>query len=274
MILTFNDLKQDAGDSKVLLEQPVANATKKATLIGHSEGTTIAPRVAVDHPDKVRNTLLMGAVAQNLKDLLYFQTVSTPLVYVERILDKSKQGHLSVKESSEDPIFQTLVGGNLTHLLFPTQTNVTDDENKTIELQHEYDASDHRIINLECDLKPALLAVYENITASQASALSANCLDVLYQFLEWNGGLQGCPLWIRSHSSLDSTLSMTGNVSSSTSILILQGENDTATPVEQGLLLQQRLTEVNHPAHLIITYPDLGHLLSPSREWITSHQIQ
>lgn len=48
-------------------------------------------------------------------------------------------------------------------------------------------------------------------------------------------------------SNLESTLSMIGNVSSNIDILILQGENDTATPVEQGLLLQQRLTEVNHP---------------------------
>src|SRR5918996_2993356 len=45
----------------------------------------------------------------------------------------------------------------------------------------------------------------------------------------------------------------------STGILILQGENDTQTPVQQAFLLQQRLTEVNHPDHTLITYPDLGH---------------
>jgi uncharacterized protein len=50
---------------------------------------------------------------------------------------------------------------------------------------------------------------------------------------------------------------------------MLNGENDTQTPVQGALLLQQRLTEVNHPDHLIITYPDLGHSLSPSSEWIT-----
>ena len=38
------------------------NATKKATLIGHSEGTNIPPRVAVDNPDKVRNIVLMAPV--------------------------------------------------------------------------------------------------------------------------------------------------------------------------------------------------------------------
>jgi dipeptidyl aminopeptidase/acylaminoacyl peptidase len=64
---------------------------------------------------------------------------------------------------------------------------------------------------------------------------------------------------------------MIGNVSSSTSFLILQGENDSQTPLEQGLLLQQRLTEVNHPDHLIITYPNLGYVFVPSNQWVTSH---
>ena len=100
--------------------------------------------------------------------------------------------------------------------------------------------------------------------------LSAKCPErVLYGYFEWNGGLEGCPMWMRSHSDLERTLSMIGNVSSDIGILILQGENDSATPVEQGLLLQQRLTEVNHPDHLLITYPDLGHSFFPSSEWET-----
>ncbi len=57
---------------------------------------------------------------------------------------------------------------------------------------------------------------------------------------------------------------MIGNVSKPTGILILQGENDTKTPVQQAFLLQQRLTEVNHPDHTLITYPGLGHNLSPA----------
>jgi uncharacterized protein len=31
--------------------------------------------------------------------------------------------------------------------------------------------------------------------------------------------------------------------------------------------LQQRLTEVNHPNHTLITYPNLGHLFYPSSQW-------
>ncbi|MGC2571205.1 MAG: hypothetical protein WA364_06805, partial [Candidatus Nitrosopolaris sp.] len=39
---------------------------------------------------------------------------------------------------------------------------------------------------------------------------------------------------------------------------------DTSTPVQQAFMLQQRLTDVNHPDHTLITYPRLGHGLSPA----------
>jgi hypothetical protein len=63
------------------------------------------------------------------------------------------------------------------------------------------------------------------------------------------------------------TLSIIGNVSKSTGILILNGDNDSETPVQQAFLLQQRLTEVNHPDHTLIIYPNLGHVFYPSSKW-------
>jgi len=62
---------------------------------------------------------------------------------------------------------------------------------------------------------------------------------------------------------------MIGNISSGISILILQGENDSQTPVQEAFLLHQRLTDVNHPDHTLITYPNLGHQFYPTSEWIT-----
>jgi uncharacterized protein len=35
-------------------------------------------------------------------------------------------------------------------------------------------------------------------------------------------------------------------------------------------MLQQRLTEVRHPDHPLITYPNLGHFFYPSFQWLTS----
>ena len=269
--VTFNDLKEDASKAlSVRLQQPEVNATKKVTLIGHSEGTMLAPRVAVDHPDKVKNMILMGPVANTLPELLYFQIVKNPLDYAEKVLDRNDSGMLTINRVSNDPFFQDLVGGNLTHLLH-FQTNGMDYLNKssTEPRQPTNTTISRDTISIENDPKPALIAAYKNVTLPMDSALSAKCLDVQYGYFEWNSGLEGCPKWMRSHSDLESTLSMIGNVSSGIGVLILQGENDSATPLEQGLLLQQRLMEVNHPDHLIITYPNLGHSLSLSSKWIS-----
>jgi hypothetical protein len=269
--VTFNDLKQDAEKAlSVLLEQPEVNASKKATLIGHSEGTMIAPRVAVDNSDKVKNIVLMGPVANTLPELLYFQIVKNPLDYTEKVLNKNDSGMLAISEISNDQIFENLVGGNLTHLLL-YQTNGMDYLNKspTEKLHLNNTTISKNKISIENNLKPALIAAYNNVTFPTDSALLSKCLDVHYGYFEWNSGLEGCPKWMRSHSDVQSTLSMMGNVSSDIGVLILQGENDTATPLEQGLQLQQRLMEVNHPDHLLITYPDLGHSLSPSSNWIS-----
>jgi hypothetical protein len=79
----------------------------------------------------------------------------------------------------------------------------------------------------------------------------------------------GCPIWHRSQLSLIPTLNIIGNVSKSIGILLLNGENDSQVPVQQAFLLQQRLTDVNHPDHTLITYPNLGHFFYPSSQWLT-----
>ena len=192
--VTFDDLKQDAEKAlSVLLQQPEVNASKKATLIGHSEGTMIAPRIAVANPDEVRDIVLMGAVANTLKDLLYFQIVTNPLDYVEKVLDKSHRGMLTLEEVSNDSILQDLVGGNLTHLLLD-KTNLTGSENKSLAetQQRIHTVVNQDTISIENELKPALLDAYHNVTSPSASALAAKCLDVQYRYFEWTSGLEGC----------------------------------------------------------------------------------
>src|ERR687895_2584701 len=111
--LTANNLIQDAEKAlAVLALQPEVNPNI-ITLLGHSEGTIIAPRVAIDNPSKVKNIVLMGAVAQNMSEILEFQAVSLPLLYAKEVLDKNHNGSLSVQEASQDVTFQALVGGNI-----------------------------------------------------------------------------------------------------------------------------------------------------------------
>ena len=73
--LTFNNLKHDAEKAlDVLIQQSEVDANR-ITVLGHSEGTIIAPRIAIDNPGKVKNIVPMGAVAQNLSKLVELQGV-------------------------------------------------------------------------------------------------------------------------------------------------------------------------------------------------------
>ena len=76
-------------------------------------------------------------------------------------------------------------------------------------------------------------------------------------------------MYSNSFIALEPNLNTNSRVPPTTSTLILNGENDTQTPVQGALLLQQKLTEINHPDHTLITYPNLGHEFYPTSVWRT-----
>jgi uncharacterized protein len=235
--VTFDSLKNDAAKAlNILIEQPEVDPDK-ITLIGHSEGTMIIPRLAIDlnnntstgNLTKVANIVLMSTVAQNLFNVLHAQVVDDTLAYAHQVLDKNHTGSFSIREPIELP---ELSEGVATY----------------------FGNSTTGYIDIENELKPLLEQVFENIKSGDTEAKCP---------------VGTCPLWIRSHGELEPTLSFIGNVSNSTDILMMNGENDSQSTVQQAFLLEQRLTEVNHPDHTLITYPDLGHLFSPSSQWFT-----
>jgi len=243
---TVNDLIHDAGKAmNVLIQQPEVDS-KRISIIGHSEGTVITPRVAIDNPSKVKNIILMGTVAQNLiRDILRYQVVDLNLEYATQVLDKNHTGLISIQQIPNDPLLgKYLVSSSL---LDTNNTKVI-----TNYLIKKFGTSGH--ISIQKQIRPALIKYYENESAFNLS----KCHDI-----------RGCPIWFRSESSLTPTLSIIGNVSKSTGILLLNGENDSATPVQQTFLLQQRRTEINHPDHTLITYPNLGHFFYPLSQWST-----
>ena len=99
--ITFNDLTHDAEKPLTVLVQEPEVDSYNVTLIGHSEGTEIVPRVAINNPDIVDNIVLMGALAQNLREIGDFQGVSLPVLYAQQVLDHNHNGLISVQESSE-----------------------------------------------------------------------------------------------------------------------------------------------------------------------------
>ena len=246
---TINDLIQDSKKAlNVLIQQPEVDP-KRISIIGHSEGTIIAPRVAIDNSTKVKNIILMGTVAENFRDSAHRQSVSFPSEYATQVLDKNHTGLISIQQIAKDPLLRNLlVSSSLLHTNnSKVITNALVDQfgNNTIEAGY---------ISIDKQLIPLLTKGFENFTAFNLS----KCNE-----------LGGCPVMRSSLSSLIPTLRIIGNVSKSSGILLLNGENDSLTPVQQAFLLQQRLTEVNHPDHTLITYPNLGHVFYPSSQWST-----
>ena len=250
---TFDDLKHDAEKAlDVLLQQPEVDVNH-VTLVGHSEGAMIAPRVAIDNPDKVKNIVLMGAVAQNLiKDITYSQVVTKPVLFAQQFLDHNHNGLISVQEASENPLFSAMAG-NLTLVI---AQNITTANGTAKQLNPQYNTNNDTFVSINDELKPRLI---EDLKSAYRLG-----------FPTPDGECAVCPILFTSHYALTPTLDIIGKVPSDTSILIQQGKNDSQTPMQQALLLQQELTEVKHPDHTLITYPDLGHFFYPSSQWLTS----
>jgi alpha-beta hydrolase superfamily lysophospholipase len=236
--LTFNDLKNDAEIALgVLTQQPEVDSSK-ITLVGHSEGTLIVPRIVIDQEENktnstttIKNIVLMGSAATTMADLAYYQKVGVVLEYMHQVLDKNNTGSISAQEAIKDPLIGRFIIAN-----FGNDTST-------------------EFIDIKRQVKPLLENTLEEFTQADANARCDNP--------------EGCPMWFNSAVNLVPNLSIIGNLSKSTSVLMLNGENDPLTPVQQSFLLEQRLTEVNHPDHTLITYPDLGHTFALSPQWST-----
>src|SRR5215212_2324701 len=236
--LTFDDLKHDAETAlSVLTQQPEVDPSK-ITLIGHSEGTIIVPRIVIDQEENktsattIKNIVLMGSAATTMADLAYYQKVGIVLEYMHQMLDKNGTGSISVEQAIQDPLVGRFVVAN-----FGNDTTTTSS------------------IDIDRQVKPLLEKELEEFTQADVNARCDNP--------------EGCPIWFNSAVNLEPNLSLIGNLSKSTCVLMLNGENDPLTPVQQSFLLQQRLTEVDHPDHTLITYPGLGHTFAISPQWST-----
>ncbi len=212
--MTYNDLKQDAQKAvDVLIQQPEVDA-KRITLLGHSEGGEIVTRIATDNPKTtIGNIVLLAPRIEKPSDQLYYGLVDFPLEYAKQVLDKNHDGLFSLKQASQDQTFQNLIGGgnsssNL-NMSIPNGTKL---------LKSGYNSNEDVYININAELKPVLEKRFEK--AFEGS----KCDDP--------SGLP-CPVYLKSLLYLQPTLSIIGNVSHSIGILMLHGQNDAGSRVQQ-----------------------------------------
>ena len=240
---TFNDLKNDAEKAlAVLIQQPEID-DHKISILGHSEGSFIAPRIAIDNPGKIKNIILMATSAQNETEGTY-NNILGMLQYAKYVVDKNKDGLISLKEAFKSPLQQMLIindTGNLNtshfNLYFKPFNSKSNNKNESY-------------ISIDNGIKPFLMNIIKPPTTTEIAELCYNPSE--------------CPIMKNSSLALPSLLSIIDKIPSNTSILLLEGENDSP---EQVLMLNQRLNEIHHPNHSFIVYPGLGHSFYPSPKW-------
>jgi pimeloyl-ACP methyl ester carboxylesterase len=234
MKITIQTLIQDAETVlQVLMEQGETDAND-VTIIGHSEGSIIAPRIAQANP-RIKKMILLGAAAHNLRDILEYQVVDRKVAYLDEVIDGDKDGLISINE------VVTLADSDI-FLPVPDFTLI---ENITGEWQWPLgiDSNEDGLLSILGEYAPRNRSYLDMVTKSDYPT----------------------SIWFRSHFELDSTLDVIGNLSCS--ILILNGEDDVQIPVQEAYLLEQRLLQGNHPDHTLISYPGLGHTFYPVEGW-------
>jgi pimeloyl-ACP methyl ester carboxylesterase len=239
--ITIQDLERDAEKVLDVLMQQSEVDSDDITLLGHSESTIIAPRIAAGNP-RVKNIVLMGTAGRSYYDIKYFKNIDLRVNLAREILDTNHDGLISIPEVLEGlgPVMP------LTTKSYKASISANDlIENSTGEWlwRPHWNPDGDEFMNIEEEFEAFLIWIHERAMTAEYA---------------------GSKL-VQSQLELESTMEVIGTVSSS--VLILHGVNDILTPLEDAFLLEQRLTENGHPDHTLITYPGLGHYFYPEDYW-------
>jgi uncharacterized protein len=228
-----------------LIQQPEVDRGN-ITLLGISEGTTIAPRIAAERPDYVKNIVLMSAASQTLYDIMYANLVNRTILFAQELWDDNHDGLLSLQEVIAHPGQYLTVPvssppAETTNSNLTTTGNTNASTIQPITQQQWYpglDANNDTLIEIDQELIPFALVLFEQTAAGP---------------------------WLQSHKEIPPNVVAIEALRPTTGILILQGEEDNQTYLEQALLLEQKLIQIKHPNHMLITYPGLGHTFHPAQ---------
>jgi pimeloyl-ACP methyl ester carboxylesterase len=248
----------------VLMQQPEVDRAN-ITLIGISEGTTIAPRIAAERPDNVKNIVLMGAASQRLYDIMYANLVNRTILFARELWDDNHDGLLSLQEVLTHPgEYLTVPASSPAATTTADNDTATDNNTMISNIDTVTTAAAAAITNTTISTQPTTLKQwYPGLDANNDTLVEIDQELIPFALALFEQTAEDP--WLQSHREIAPNLIAIESLRPTTRILILQGEEDNQTYLEQALLLEQKLTQMKYPDHMLITYPGLGHTFHPAQ---------
>lgn len=238
---SLDDLVQDAHAALETLHGHPRVAASPLVVLGHSEGTLVATRLALDSPE-IDLLVLMGSVARRFDALLEYQLVDRNLAFLEQAADANRDGTLTLAELNRlDGNFGlgSVYVLNSASVLF--ESSLSESGQLIVRgLDGTTDIDGNGRLHIADEIEPAL---------RRESA----------RFLQLAGDGSLGRYW-QSLVEAEAPETLIDRVSSP--ILFVHGALDVQTPVDEPLTMMARLESSGRSNYDILIFPVLGHSLS------------
>ncbi len=246
---SLDDLVEDARSAlRELLRHPRV-AAKPLVIYGHSEGTMVATRLAVDQR-QLDLLVLAGSVAGPYSGLLEYQLVDRNITFFRQAADLDGDGTLTraeLRALDHQNGMGSIYVRNSAELLFEFARTATGD----ISIRGFNPATDVNAdgqLQIDAEIEPALRSAAKRFLALGRSGILGEYLQSL--------------LKAKPNSSLIDGVN--------SRVLFVHGELDVQTPLDEALVLMARMESSQRRDYDALFFPDLGHSLSPPNDYYTS----
>ncbi len=246
---SLDDLVEDARSGlRELLRHPKV-AAKPLVIYGHSEGTMVATRLAVEQK-QLDLLVLTGSVAGPYSDLLEYQLVDRNITFFRQGADLDGDGALTRDELSaldNQDGMGSLYVRNSAELLFEFVQSPAG----KISIRGFNPATDANAdgqLQIRAEIEPALRSAAKRFLALGRTGILGEYLQSL---------LKAKP-----------NRSLIHRVNSR--VLFVHGELDVQTPLEEALILMARMESSRRSDYDALFLPDLGHTLSAPNDYFTA----
>ena len=243
---TLEDLVDDARQALQTLHSHPRVAASPLVVLGHSEGSLVATRLALEAP-AIDLLVLVGSMARSFDSLLEYQLVDRNLDFLRQAADADRDGFLTLQElDALDGNFglgSVYVYNSATVLFQLTSSRLGEPEVRGFS--PDTDINHDGRLAIDAEIEPRMRREAQRFVALAREG-------VLGRY--WQSALEA-----------EALLSYIHRVEAP--VLFVHGELDVQTPVDEPLALSTKLESLGRADYELLVLPRVGHSLSQPNDF-------